>query len=62
MLLDGVQFMFGEAAILGKGDGLKPELRNFAIPLHMNVRWLAAVRAKEDKAVRANAKDSRHSL
>src|SRR5713226_9291645 len=57
-----VQLSGAETMAASAPKRLQPELAGLVLPLHMNVRRLAAVEAGEEEAIRPrNASDSRHS-
>ena len=52
-----------EAVITGKPKGLEPEFAGSVLALHMNVRRLIAVKAREEEPIRpGNPLDSWHSV
>src|SRR5260370_625238 len=57
-----VQLTGAEAMTAGKPKRFEPKLAGLVLPFHMNVRWLAAVEAREEDSIRpTNTADSRHS-
>ena len=50
---DPVQFRLAESIVVRHSHGREPELRDFAVPLDVNVRRLVPVAGEEEKPIRA---------
>ncbi len=58
-----IQLSGPEAMITGKPKWFKPEFAGPPFALHMHVRWLIAVEAREEEPIRSgDAADSWHSV
>ena len=49
---DGVEFLWRKAGVLAKANRLQPKFADHLVPLHMNMSWLAAIKAVEEEAIR----------
>lgn len=57
-----IQLSRAEAMTASKAKRLEPEFTGLVLTLHMDVRWLIAVEAREEEPIRpGNTFDSRHS-
>ena len=56
---DAVQFRLAESIVVRHPHGRKPELRELAVLLHMNVDGLVSIAREEEKPVRATLQDGR---
>src|SRR5205823_4192217 len=54
---DSVQFDLIESIVVRHPYGCKPELRELAVPFHMNVDGVASVAGEEEKPVRPTLQD-----
>lgn len=61
-LPDQIQLSGAEAMVTGKPERFKPEFAGPLLALHMHVRWLIAIKAREEEPIRSgDAADSWHS-
>src|SRR5712691_2037902 len=56
---DAIQFGRGESVVVLHSNGLQPELREFTVPLYLNMGRLVSVAGEEEKPIRATLKDGR---
>ncbi len=54
---DAIQFGRGESVVVLHSNGLQPELREFTVPLYLNMGRLVSVAGEEEKPIRATLKD-----
>ena len=57
---DLAKLLIRKSTAASKTDGRQPELGDLIVPLHVDVRRLAAITRIEENSIRANPKDCRH--